>query len=371
MRDIRFFDMFSGIGGFRSGLEAVGGFKCVGHCEIDKHANKAYNAIYNPQGEYYCDDARTINPKTMPDFDLLCAGFPCQAFSVAGRRLGFLDMRGTLVFEVARIVEERRPPFILLENVLGLLSHDKSRTLETIFTVFAEMGYHLEWCVHNSKHFGVPQDRRRVYIVGFLEQRCAGQVFPLELGNAKNLEQIIPGPQGQRTYQTDGVAPTQCSSSGGWGGKTGLFFIDMNIDPVITDVARCITARQDSGVSNRRGEHSAVLIEEVPRAILTPDRETVRQRGRRVKEPNEPMFTITAQDRHGVWHRGRIRRLMPIECWRLQGFTDEQFHRAEAVGLKDSHLYKMAGNAVSVPVITAIGKRLKALADEYQIIDKE
>ena len=369
MRDIRFFDMFAGIGGFRSGLEAAGGFKCVGHCEIDKHANKAYNAIYNPQGEYYCDDARTINPKTMPDFDLLCAGFPCQAFSVAGRRLGFLDMRGTLVFEVARIVEERRPPFILLENVLGLLSHDKSRTLETIFSVFVEMGYHLEWCVHNSKHFGVPQDRRRVYIVGFLEQGCAGQVFPLKLGDAKNLEQIIPGPQGQRTYQTDGVAPTQCSSSGGWGGKTGLFFIDMNIDPVITDVARCITARQDSGVSNRRGEHSAVLVEDdEPRAVITPGRKTVRQKGRRIKEPNEPMFTITVQDRHGVWHRGRIRKLMPIECWRLQGFTDEQFNRVEATGLKDTHLYKMAGNAVSVPVITSIGDRLKALADEYEII---
>jgi DNA (cytosine-5)-methyltransferase 1 len=143
----------------------------------------------------------------------------------------------------------------------------------------------------------------------------------------------------------------------------------MNADPVITEDARCITARQDSGVSNRRGEHSAVLIEDAPRAILTPDRETVRQKGRRVKEPNEPMFTITAQDRHGVWHRGRIRRLMPIECWRLQGFTDEQFRRAEAEGLKDSHLYKMAGNAVSVPVITAIGKRLFELSEEYKIIN--
>jgi DNA (cytosine-5)-methyltransferase 1 len=143
----------------------------------------------------------------------------------------------------------------------------------------------------------------------------------------------------------------------------------MNADPVITEDARCITARQDSGVSNRRGEHSAVLIEDAPRAILTPDRETVRQKGRRVKEPNEPMFTITAQDRHGVWHRGRIRRLMPIECWRLQGFTDEQFRRAEAEGLKDSHLYKMAGNAVSVPVITAIGKRLFELSEKYKIIN--
>ena len=101
-----------------------------------------------------------------------------------------------------------------------------------------------------------------------------------------------------------------------------------------------------------------------PRAILTPDREKVRQQGRRVKEPNEPMFTITAQDRHGVWHKGRIRKLMPIECWRLQGFTDEQFNKAAATGLSDGRLYKMAGNAVSVPVISAIGRKIKELYNE-------
>ena len=142
----------------------------------------------------------------------------------------------------------------------------------------------------------------------------------------------------------------------------------MNADPVITDVARCITARQDSGVSNHRGEHSAVLIEDAPRAILTPNRETVRQQGRRMKEPNEAMFTITAQDKHGIYHKGRIRKLMPIECWRLQGFTDEQFYKAQATGLKDGHLYKMAGNAVSVPVISAIGQRLYEINHEFGIV---
>ena len=145
----------------------------------------------------------------------------------------------------------------------------------------------------------------------------------------------------------------------------------MNPDPVITDHARCITARQDSGISNHRGEHSGVIVvddEDEPRAVLTPDRETVRQQGRRVKEPNEAMFTLTAQDRHGIWHRGRIRKLMPIECWRLQGFTDEQFKKAQATGLKDGHLYKMAGNAVSVPVISAIGRKLLQLDEQYHIV---
>ena len=365
---IRFFDLFSGIGGFREGLHRAGGFTCVGHCEADAYADHNYRVLFDTEGEWFCNDARNIETERMPDFDLLCAGFPCQAFSIAGRREGFADARGTLFFEVARLVADKRPAYFLLENVPGLLSHDKGRTFHTILSTLSELGYHVEWKVLNSKDFGVPQSRKRVYIVGYLDPRCAGKVFPLSGCNAKNLKQLIPGPQGQRVYETDGIACTQCAGSGGWGGKTGLYFIDMNADPVITDVARCITARQDSGVSNHRGEHSAVLIEDAPRAILTPDRETVRQQGRRMKEPNEAMFTITAQDKHGIYHKGRIRKLMPIECWRLQGFSDEQFYKAQATGLKDGHLYKMAGNAVSVPVISAIGQRLYEINHEFGII---
>lgn len=228
--------------------------------------------------------------------------------------------------------------------------------------------YGVEWCVHNSANFGVPQQRRRLYIVASLGGRGTGEIFPLPGGNAEDLKQLIPGPQGQRVYDPSGVACTQCAGSGGWGGKTGLYFIDMNSNPVITRHARCITARQDSGVSNHRGEHSAVLVTDEPRAIISPDREKVRQQGRRIKEPNEPMYTITAQDRHGIIHHGRIRKLMPIECWRLQGFTDEQFYKAAATGLSDGRLYKMAGNAVSVPVISAIGTKLKEINERYDIV---
>ena len=133
--------MFAGIGGFRSGLEKIGGFKCIGHCEIDAKANQAYNAIYSTEGEVFYADAREIEAETMPDFDLLCAGFPCQSFSVAGKRLGFADdSRGTLFFEIARIVKAKRPPFLLLENVPGLLSHDSGRTYKTIISVLVELG---------------------------------------------------------------------------------------------------------------------------------------------------------------------------------------------------------------------------------------
>lgn len=139
---IRFFDMFAGIGGFRSGLEAVVGFECIGHCEIDKYANQAYNAIYEPKGELYFEDARKIDPKDLPNIDLICAGFPCQSFSIAGLRKGFKDdARGTLFFEIARIAAVKRPSFLLLENVPGLLSHDKGRTFATILSTLDELGY--------------------------------------------------------------------------------------------------------------------------------------------------------------------------------------------------------------------------------------
>lgn len=115
---IRYFDMFAGIGGFRAGLTRAGGFHCVGHCEIDKYADASYRAIHTPgKEELYYPDARKIDPDTMPDFDLLCGGFPCQAFSTAGKRLGFEDSRGTLFFEIARLAAARRPSYLLLENV--------------------------------------------------------------------------------------------------------------------------------------------------------------------------------------------------------------------------------------------------------------
>lgn len=405
MRKIRYLDMFAGIGGFRSGLTNAGDFFMpVGWCEIDKYAQKAYRAIYETEGEYFCEDAKRIDPDDLPSIDLICAGFPCQSFSVAGKRLGFRDTRGTLFFEVAGILRKKRPPFLLLENVPGLLSHDQGRTLETIFSVLVEMGYSIEWCVLDSQYFYVPQQRKRLFIVGFLDGRCAGKVFPVRNGSAKNLQKLIEGSQGCRVYDPSGVVCTQCAStnkgvrnvcfseSGGvaervnpdvyveasdtelattQGGKTGLYFIDMNPAPGFTEVARCITARQDSGISNRKGEHSGVFVEEAPRAILTPEKGTTRQNGRRFKEPDEPMFTITAQDRHGVIHRGRIRKLMPVECWRLQGFTDEQFGKVAALGLADSHLYKMAGNSVTVTVITAIGLRIAELCEEFNILKEE
>ena len=137
--------MFAGIGGFRSGLDLLGGFECIGSCEIDKYAKQAYDAMYPTKGELYFADARTIDPYTLPDIDLICGGFPCQAFSIAGRRGGFEDSRGTLFFEIARIAAVKRPSYLLLENVPGLLSHDGGRTFATILGTLSDLGYDVTW----------------------------------------------------------------------------------------------------------------------------------------------------------------------------------------------------------------------------------
>ncbi len=170
MKKIRFFDMFAGAGGFRSGLANTGDFfmpvGCVRRTKqvgADKYAQRAYRALYETDGEYFCEDARAIRTDELPEIDLICAGFPCQPFSVSGRRLGFADTRGTFFHEIVRVAQARRPAYLLLENVPGLLSHENGQTFGTILAAIHELGYYLEWCVLNSAHFGVPQQRRRVY----------------------------------------------------------------------------------------------------------------------------------------------------------------------------------------------------------------
>ncbi|MFW6016638.1 MAG: DNA (cytosine-5-)-methyltransferase, partial [bacterium] len=138
------------------------GHKCVGWCENDIFAQESYRAIYNTEGEWFKDDAKKIRTEDMPDFDVLCAGFPCQSFSIAGRRKGFKDTRGTLFFEITRIVREKLPKILLLENVKGLLNHANGKTFLKILQTLDEVGYDAEWQVLNSKDFGVPQNRERV-----------------------------------------------------------------------------------------------------------------------------------------------------------------------------------------------------------------
>lgn len=321
--------MFAGIGGFREGLTRAGGFVCAGHCELDRNAERSYRALFDTKGEWYCEDIRNAEPEQLPEFDLLCGGFPCQSFSVAGHRGGFSDPRGTLFFELARLAEARKPAYLLFENVPGLLYHDCGRTFAAILHELEGMGYGLEWQVLNSRDFGLPQSRKRVYLIGYLDERCRGKVFPFTETAGTSLKQIRSGSQGERVYSCEGVSCTLSSEAGGFGGRTGLYevsqdnlcCVDMNEKPEFTSYARCVMAKQNGGIRKRRREAS------------------------------------------GVWDGKRIRRLTPRECLRLQGWTDDRIDRIVSLQ-SDSQIYKQAGNGVTVHVVEAIGRRLVAVHRE-------
>jgi DNA (cytosine-5)-methyltransferase 1 len=369
--------MFAGIGGFRSGLTRAGGFQCVGHCEIDKYADASYRAIHTiEKEERYYPDARTIDPSDLPDFDLLCGGFPCQAFSNAGRRRGFDDARGTLFFEIARLAQAKRPAYLLLESVPGLLSHDQGRTFSTILATLNDLGYRVEWCVLNSKCFGVPQSRRRLFLICYLDPRCAGKILPVFGTGGKALIQVLGGSQGSRVYDVRGVACTQTASAGGMGGKTGLYFVDLcSGHPMRTETARCITARYgQTSLSNHPRERSGVLlIKEATKCgykeARPGDSVDLGYSGsntRRGRVGRDLAHTLETSSSQGIVERGgRIRRLMPRECLRLQGFAEDQIDRLLAV-TSDAQAYKQAGNSVTVNVIEAIARRIRAADEEIR-----
>lgn len=325
---IKFFDMFAGIGGFCSGLEAIGGFECVGYCEIDKYAKQAYEAIYDTGGELYFDDARKIVPEQLPDFDLLVGGFPCQSFSVAGARKGFDDIRGTLFFKIARIAAVKKPKYLFLENVPGLLNHDEGRIFETILRTFDGLGYNVCWQVLNIKNFGL--------LIKAKTKDGYQVAYP-----GDSIDTAFSGENSRRGRVGNQIAYTLTTSA-----TQAYYFIDLNPDPKLTEIARCITARHDSGISNHKAEHSGVFVEN---SVVLDDDEK---------------FAVAFVELNGEIHIGRIRKLTPRECWKLQGFTDDQFDKAKATGLSDSRLYKMAGNAVTVNVIAEIGKIIKIVNDK-------
>ena len=431
------------------GMESAG-HECVGFCEIDKYARASYKAIHNTEGEIELHDITAVSDESIRGFgsvDAICGGFPCQAFSIAGNRRGFEDTRGTLFFEICRFASILRPKYLFLENVRGLLNHDGGVTFETIIRTLDGLGYDVEWQVLNSKNFGVPQNRERVFIIGHLRGERSRNIFPLGRESQSISSQSVvkignvnPSGNGMNgeVYQADGLAPT---------------------------------------LTTNKGEGQKIAI-----PVLTPDRTNKRQNGRRFKTDGEPMFTLTAQDRHGVvveneikkygtiqpnynqsgvvydtdgiaptirayqggglepkiiqrghgYNKGgehdiaptltsnsyhennvlkiteatkqgfaeaeigdsvnlshpnsktrrgrvgkqiantlltgesqgvvepdfRIRKLTPRECWRLQGFPDWAFDKAQEVN-SNSQLYKQAGNSVTVNVITAIAKELE------------
>lgn len=376
MRQMTFLDLCSGIGGFRLGLERAG-HKCIGYCEYDKFARASYEAMYDTEGEWKADDVTKLKSEDVPDADIWCFGFPCQDISVAGKQRGLVGKRSGIYYNIIDLIkgkeESVKPTYLLVENVKNLLSVNAGFDFASVLSEMDEAGYDCRWQVLNSKKFGVPQNRERVFIIANLRSRGGREILPLTGENAAALVKLIDGMQGYRVNGTEGISATLVGNAGGIGAKTGLYFIDQSFEaPKVTDTARCLTARYTAGGSNHRAANSAVM--EV-HPVLTPERMEKRQNGRRMKEDGEPMFTLTSQDRHGVYlckktgdvdcsgqmgtlmRGGRIRRLNPKECFRLQGFPDALYEKAAAVN-SDAQLYKQAGNAVTATVAYAIAMSL-------------
>lgn len=377
---LTFLDFFSGVGGFRHGLE-LAGMKCIGFCEKDKFARKSYEAMYDTKGEWFHDDITTIDPTRLPKADLWCAGSPCQNVSIAGKRAGLYGERSGLFFTFVELIksqkEEDKPEWVLLENVKGLLSSGGGRDYLDYLSILDESGYDLEWQVFNSKDYGVPQNRERIYTIGHLRRKGRRQVLPISRESSSHLKQLVGGMQSYRVYDPSGIATTLVGEGGGLGAKTGLYLIDQSLtEPKLTEEARCITARYTAGATKRTAMNSGVL--EV-QPILTQGikvRNGTKQ-GYQLAEVGDSVdlsypSSLTRRARVGrgiahnlscscqmgavVWN-GRvvkIRRLTPKECFRLQGFSDDLFEKAKAVN-SDAQLYKQAGNGVTVPVVYAIG----------------
>ncbi len=333
---MKYLSLFSGIGGFELGIQQayeelqsnqeIGGLPksedlpvgpdtiienggrsnkrepttCIGYSEIDRYAIQVYNKHFNHKN--YGDCTKIITSE-LPDFDLLVGGFPCQAFSIAGKRRGFDEARGTLFFDIARILADKRPRNFILENVKGLLSHDSGRTFTTIIRILSTMGYFVEWQVLNAKNFGVPQNRERVFIVGHLGGQPRRKVFPITGVNPKDCQELTRNAsQGYRVYDTDGVSPTQASQAGGIGAKTGL------IAPTIR------TACKQTSYNKLSWEM--------------------------------------------IKDKTRIRRLTPKECERLMGYPDDWTAEGTQGKISDTQRYKMCGNGIVSNVVKEVVKRI-------------
>ena len=380
---MKFLDLFAGIGGFRLGMESAG-HECIGFCEIDKFARASYKAIHDTKGEIELHDITAVSDESIRRIgrvDIICGGFPCQAFSIAGDRRGFEDTRGTLFFEIARFASIIRPKYLFLENVKGLLNHDRGATFETILRALDELGYDVEWQVLNSKNFGVPQNRERVFIIGHLRGERTRRIFPLSGENQSISNQSVMkignvNPSGigmnGEVYQADGLAPTLTTNKGE-GQKIaiksntikqfGVLQPNFNQCGVVyeTDgIAPTIRAYQGGGLEPKirvkeatsQGYAEAQIWDSVN--LSHPNSKT--RRGRVGKQIANTLLTGESQ---GVVEPDfRIRKLTPRECWRLQGFPDWAFDKAQEVN-SNSQLYKQAGNSVTVNVIAAIAKELE------------
>ena len=427
MTKLKFLDLFAGIGGFRLGLERAG-HECVGYVEWDKYARQSYEAIHNTEGEWTKNDITAVTDSEWRELrgkvDIITGGFPCQSFSIAGKREGFADKtKGTLFFEIVRAAKQIQPQLLFLENVKGLLNHDKGNTFRTILSTLDELGYDAEWQLLNSKDFGVPQNRERVFIIGHLRNGRGREVFPIQgsyrqvnqndikaVNDSKKIREQIGFESVNRFYDVEGISPCLNTMSGGGRepkimvvgntSKTGYRSSDVYDENGISSTLMARDYKGPKQVLVREATKQGYAVAEPGDSINFEHPNSKTRRGRvgkgvantlttscnqgtligasRGRNPDNPSdrrtgspteqrleinqddvsntLTTVQKDNYVVQDDFRIRKLTPLECFRLQGFPDSAFRAAEQVN-SNSQLYKQAGNSVTVNVIKAIAER--------------
>ena len=320
MGSIKFIDLFCGIGGIRLGMESTG-FECVFSCDINTECQKTYNANF---GETPKGDIKEISEKSLPKFDILCAGFPCQPFSASGKQKGFADDRGTLFFEICRIINETHPKIVFLENVKNLIYHDGGQTLETILSRLRELGYTPEWRLLNAVDFGVPQNRERIIIVASKDK-----VF--DFNKVKTNERTILSDFLDKTGDFEFLNPEEYTliDNPVKQNKSGLCFV---------------------GYRNKNIRKTGVR-------PGTEHLSRVHRQTNRIHSVNGSIPTLTSQETSGRYFillpNNRVRKLTLDECFRIMGFPDD-FKRLSVF----TEQYKQMGNSVCVPMIAAFANEI-------------
>jgi len=361
-KEIKIADIFGGVGGFRLGIERAINIdkkceeakvqrkiqdlstnnticrrrlcSCVFYSEIDKFAVQTYNK--NFKENHKPTDITKIRAENIPDFDILCGGFPCQAFSIAGKRRGFQDTRGTLFFEIARIIKAKKPKLVFLENVKGLLNHEKGQTFSIIIQTISELGYDVQWMVLNSKFFGVPQNRERVFIIGSIRGECRPEILPFGESNEINNQ--------KQQEQTARTITTSYYKQGQW----EQYIMDLYNNKIHSDRSPTLTEPHHNTLRVMTQVHNMQ-----PR---NPNRPSLKYSsgGSGHLQRDDISYCLDGGNTNAVeFNDMKIRKLTPIECERLQGFPDNWTE-----GVSDTQRYKQMGNAVTVNVIEAIAGKL-------------
>jgi DNA (cytosine-5)-methyltransferase 1 len=347
---------FSGIGAPEMALKYLGiNHESVFACEIDKYARQSFEQLHNPTTFY--NDISKRNHKEVKQLDLYVAGFPCQAFSIAGNRKGFDEARGTLFFDVAEFIQINKPKVFVLENVKGLLSHDKGRTFQTIVDILTNgggtqngqisldvfddgLGYHIYWQVLNTKHYGIPQNRERIFIVGFKQFRDFS--FPKKIPLDVKLKDMLKDRVDDKYFLKDETV------------KKLLEYTKKNKDKGNGFGAKFHNPDKDNMSSLKVGGGGAddLIVHNLQqRSANRPAIKKNKNAGGsgHLSKSDGTTYCLDAPNLQAIEKQQKIRRLTPLETWRLQGFKDKDFYKVKDVS--DTQLYKQSGNSITVNVL--------------------